>query len=122
MLLHIKLFIFTFLYAFAYYNCHNISLQFSEIVILYYDITTHKVNLPLIKLYCRSTTLYHFNQNSITRFEYIKTQKTEIMENLKQELQDLQEAFKNKTISVNEYSSMYYNVSQKIKSLTTKNK
>lgn len=39
------------------------------------------------------------------------------MEALKQELQELQEALKSKSISVNEYCSFYYSISQKIKSL-----
>jgi len=39
------------------------------------------------------------------------------METLKQKLQDLQEALKNKSISVNEYCSMYHATAQKIKSL-----
>jgi hypothetical protein len=39
------------------------------------------------------------------------------METLKQKLQDLQEALKNKSISVNEYSSMYYATYQQIKKL-----
>jgi len=36
---------------------------------------------------------------------------------LQQELKDLQVALKNKSISVNEYSSFYYNISQQIKKL-----
>lgn len=39
------------------------------------------------------------------------------METLKQKLQDLQEALKNKSISVNEYSSMYHATYQQIKKL-----
>ena len=39
------------------------------------------------------------------------------LEKLEQELKDLQVALKNKDISVNEYSSFYYNISKKIKSL-----
>lgn len=36
-------------------------------------------------------------------------------EDLKQKLQDLQKALKNKSISVNEYCSMYHATSQQIK-------
>lgn len=39
------------------------------------------------------------------------------MEKLKQRLKDLQLALKNKLISVNEYSSMYYATYQEIKKL-----
>ena len=39
------------------------------------------------------------------------------MENLQKKLQGLQEALKNKTISVNDYCSMYYAISQQIKKL-----
>ena len=37
------------------------------------------------------------------------------LEKLEKELRDLQVALKNKDISVNEYSSFYHSVSQKIK-------
>lgn len=37
---------------------------------------------------------------------------------LQQELKDLQVSLKNKSISVNEYSSFYYNISQQIKKLS----
>lgn len=37
---------------------------------------------------------------------------------LEQELKDLQKALKDKTISVNEYSTFYYNVSQQIKKIS----
>lgn len=40
------------------------------------------------------------------------------LEQLQQEIKDLQIALKNKDISVNEYSTFYYNVSQQIKKLT----
>lgn len=43
--------------------------------------------------------------------------KTNKMEALKQKLQDLQEALKNKSISVNEYSSMYHATYQQLKKL-----
>ena len=39
------------------------------------------------------------------------------METLKQKLQDLQEALKNKSISVNEYCSMYHATCQQLKKL-----
>jgi len=39
------------------------------------------------------------------------------MEKLQQELKNLQTALKNKDISVNEYSTMYYTISQRIKAL-----
>lgn len=39
------------------------------------------------------------------------------MKALKQKLQDLQEALKNKSISVNEYSSMYHATYQQLKKL-----
>ena len=39
------------------------------------------------------------------------------MEKLKQKLNDLQEALKNKLISVNEYCSMYHATYQEIKKL-----
>lgn len=39
------------------------------------------------------------------------------MEKLERKLQDLKVALKNKTISVNEYSTMYYQTSQQIKKL-----
>ena len=42
------------------------------------------------------------------------------MEALELELQELQEALKNKNISVNYYCSMYYSISQKIKQLKNK--
>jgi hypothetical protein len=38
-------------------------------------------------------------------------------EQLEQERRDLQKALKTGTISVNEYSSFYYNLSQRIKKL-----
>jgi hypothetical protein len=37
------------------------------------------------------------------------------MEKLEQKLQDLKIALENKSISVNEYSSMYYSIYQQIK-------
>ncbi len=43
------------------------------------------------------------------------------MEALKQKLQDLKEALKNKSISVNEYSSMYHATAQEIKKLESTN-
>jgi hypothetical protein len=42
---------------------------------------------------------------------------TNLIEKLNKELSDLKVALKNKDISVNEYSSFYYNISQKIKKL-----
>jgi len=39
------------------------------------------------------------------------------MKNLKQKLQDLQEALRSKSISVNEYSAMYHATYQQIKKL-----
>lgn len=39
------------------------------------------------------------------------------MKELQQKLQDLQEALKNKSISVNEYSTMYHATYQQIKKL-----
>ena len=39
------------------------------------------------------------------------------MKELQQKLQDLQEALKNKSISVNEYCSMYHATYQQIKNL-----
>jgi hypothetical protein len=39
------------------------------------------------------------------------------MKELQQKLQDLQQALKDKSISVNEYSSMYYETYQQIKKL-----
>ena len=40
------------------------------------------------------------------------------IQDLKQKLQDLQEALKDKSISVNEYSSMYYATYQQLKTLS----
>lgn len=40
------------------------------------------------------------------------------LEKLQKELKDLQKALSSKDISVNEYSSMYYSISQKIKKLS----
>lgn len=39
------------------------------------------------------------------------------MEALQQKLEDLKDALKNKSISVNEYSTMYYQTYQQIKKL-----
>ena len=39
------------------------------------------------------------------------------MKDLKQKLQDLQEALRSKSISANEYSTMYYDTYQQIKKL-----
>ena len=49
-------------------------------------------------------------------FDYTKTG-NKMKAKLEQELKDLQVALKNKSITVNEYQSFYYSISQKIKSL-----
>lgn len=83
----------------------------------------YKYSALFLPILCRLMYLFYFLFAGVKcyallcgrhlNFNIMKT-----IKQLEQELKDLQQALKDKTISVNEYSSFYYNVSQQIKKLS----